>query len=46
MFSRLFENHYKYVVSRAVSGALLDAVKVAHFRALIVQNAFLDDSCN
>ena len=39
-------NSLKYVVSRAVSGALLDALKVSLLRAMAIQRAFSDDSLN
>ena len=35
----------KYIVSREVLGELSGALKVALLRAVIIQSAFLDDSC-
>ena len=44
---KLLRNSIKYVVSRAVSGTFLGAlkVKVALLRAITIQSAFSDDSC-
>ena len=37
-------NSIKYVVSRAVLGALLGALKVSLLRTMAIQSAFSDDS--
>ena len=41
---KFLRNSIKYVASRAVSGALLGALKVALLRAMAIQSAFSDDS--
>ena len=41
---KFLRNSIKYVVSRAVLGALSDALKVALLRAMAIQSAFPDDS--
>ena len=41
---RFFRNSIKYVVSRAVSGVLSGALKIALLRVMAIQSAFSDDS--
>ena len=41
---KFLRNSMKYVVSRAVSGALSGGLKVTLLRALAIQSAFSDDS--
>ena len=41
---KFLRNSIKYVVSRAVLGALSDALKVALLRAMVIKSAFSDDS--
>ena len=41
---KFLRNSIKYVVSRAVLGALSDALKVALLRTMVIKSAFSDDS--
>ena len=40
---KFLRNSIKYVVSRAVSGALSGALKLTRLRAMAIQSAFSDD---
>ena len=43
--AKILRSSIKYIVSREVLGELSGALKVALLRAVIIQSAFLDDSC-